>query len=144
METLGVIGLIVILAIFAFVVLGLKYHLIWKGHKRCYTRIQAGRASLSDEAFCNRVGLAPSVIGVVAVIRSKLAEQGRYGPLRIYPEDAFSLHFGLHYDDDVAMLVQEMKLINGYKGYSFPLEEVSSVADFIRVVLKLREPSIQG
>ncbi len=49
-----------------------------------------------------------------------------YDPLRIYPEDKFSPHFGLDYDDDVAMVIQDMKIIKGYRDYSFPLEEIET------------------
>jgi hypothetical protein len=139
METLGVIVLILVLTVLAFAVLGSKYHWVWRGQRRRYLRIQTDRAALSDDEFCRQAGLDPSVVGIVAVVRSKLGECGKCDPLRIYPDDSFYPHFGLAYDDDVAFVVADMGVIPGFHEYSFPLEEVDSVTDFVRVILRLKK-----
>jgi hypothetical protein len=139
METLGVSVLILVLTVLAFAVLGLKYQLVWKRHRRHYLRIQAPRTTLSNYEFCRHTGLDPSVAGIVAAVRSKLGEHGKCDALRIYPDDEFYPHFGLAYDDDVAFVVKDMGVIPGFHEYSFPLEEVDSVTDFVRVILRLKK-----
>jgi hypothetical protein len=139
-QTFGAIALLVLLAL---VVLGFKGHRIWRRQKRVYLEVQADRAVLSDEDFCRLASLDASLVSLVSIIRSKLASFGRYDPLRIYPEDSFSPHFGLEYDDDVAIVVQRMKIIEGYREYSFPLEQVKTVADFIKVVCRLKKEAEQ-
>ena len=104
-----------------------------------YFKIQSNHLPISHEIFCKNLGLDSSFLGIVSIIRSKLAEQGHFDVLRVYPEDKFYPNFGLAYDDDVAMFVQEMKVIKGYKNYYFPLEEVQTVGDFVKVVLRLKK-----
>jgi len=106
--------------------------------------VQSDRASLSDEAFCQQTGLEPLLVPIVSLIRSRLASLGAYDPFRVYPEDDFWPHFRLEYDDDVACFVQGIKVIRGYKDYSFPLQEVDTVADFVRVVWRLKNEAESG
>jgi hypothetical protein len=139
-ETLFVVAMLVI----AVVICGLKDRHVSRGHRKRYLSMQSGRPALSDDEFCRRAGLDPSVAGIVATVRSKLGECGKCDPVRIYPDDGFYPHFGLAYDDDVAFVVGDMGIIPGFHEYSFPLEEVDSVADFVRVILRLKkeaEPS---
>jgi hypothetical protein len=134
---------IVITVILALAVIGLKGYCDWRHTRRRYLRIQANRPPLSDVDFCRKANLELSVVGLVSLVRSKLASLGRYQAARIYPDDDF-FSFGLDYDDDVAMFVQNLKIIEGYKDYSFPLEEVRTVADFVKTVLKLKNENAQA
>lgn len=106
---------------------------------RKYLKIQENHLPLSDEAFCNNLELDASHVQIISIIRSKLAEQGHFDALRIYPDDKFYPHFGLTYDDDVAGFVQDMKIIEGYRENSFPLEEVKTVGDFVKIILRLKK-----
>jgi hypothetical protein len=120
----------------AILVLALKSEWAWRRDKRRYRRMQASRISLADTDFCQRAGLNPSAVNIVSRVRSELASLGGFEPLKIYPEDAFYTHFGLRYDDEVAGFVQGLKIIEGCADCSFPVEEVVTVADFMRVVLR--------
>jgi len=130
---------IVIIVILAFVVLALKYRWIWRQQKKKYAKIQSGRTSLSDETFCTKLQLDASTIRIVSIVRSKLAEQGHYDPLRIYTDDKFYPHFGLTYDDEVGSFVYNMKIIEGYEVDYFPLGEVETVGDFVKTLLRLKK-----
>jgi hypothetical protein len=127
---------IVILALF---VLAVKSYWLWKNQKRSYINIQSRRPPLTDEAFCEKLGVDVSHTKVVSTLRAKISELGGYDPLRIYPDDEFFKRFGLDYDDDAAMFIQETKIINGYRDYSFPLEEIKTVGDFVNTVLRLKK-----
>jgi len=136
-----VTGFITILAIviLALFVLAIKSYWIWKRQKRNYATIQSNRSPITDEVFCEELGLDASCAKIVSILRSKISKLGDYDPLRIYPNDEFYSQFGLDYDDDVAMFLEETKVIEGCREYSFPLEEVKSVGDFIKVVLRLKK-----
>jgi hypothetical protein len=127
---------IVILALF---VLAIKSYWIWKRQKQNYANIQSNRSPITDEVFCEKLGLDTSCSNIVSILRSKISNLGDYDPLRIYPDDEFYSHFGLDYDDDVAMFLQETKVIEGYREYSFPLEEVKTVGDFVKAVFRLKK-----
>jgi hypothetical protein len=139
MKTSSEIAFIVGVVFVAFLVLGFKGAWKWRRYRKRYQTIQEHRAALPNEAFCHQMGLDSSNLGIVSTVRAKLAEPGRYDPLRIYPEDDFYPHFGLNYDDDIAMTVHAMKIIDGYRDYSFPLEEVKTVADFVGVLLRIKQ-----
>lgn len=128
-----------IIVILALCVIALKCHWIWKKRKRQYALLQSSHTPISDEVFCEKLGLDISAVRVISIIRSEIAELGCYDPLRIYPDDTFHPHFGLDYDDDVAILIQKMKIIEGYREYSFPLEEVDTIGDFVKIVLRLKK-----
>jgi hypothetical protein len=138
-DTLAVIVIVAACVALPLISLVLKYHWNWRLRRRRYVSMQATRASLSDEVFCRQAGFDAPLVSVVQPIRPTLASFGGYDPLRIYPEDSFGAQFRLGYDDDVAFVVQNMKIIKGYNDYSFPLEEVDTVADFVRAVWRLKK-----
>ena len=127
---------IVILAIF---ICAWSDRLKRRGQMKKYLKIQSEHLPLSDEVFCKNLQLDSSLVRIISIIRNKLAEQGRFDALRVYPQDTFYPNFGLAYDDDVAMFVQDMKIIESYRKYYFPLEEVQTVGDFVKVVLRLKK-----
>lgn len=106
--------------------------------------MRASRASLSDEAFCRRSGLDASLASLVFSIRSKLVSFGGYDPLRVYPEDRLSHHLHLHHEHHVAMVVEDMNIRRGYDNESFSYKEVDTVADFVRVVWRLKKEAESG
>lgn len=127
-----------------FLVLFTVVIMVWLGdraNRSRYASLQAGRPSLTDEEFCQRAGLHLHTAGLVQDVRIALARRGRgkYEAKRIYPEDEFCGPFDLTYDDDVAGFVEMADLVPGFHQYWFPLEEVSSVADFVRVVQRMKE-----
>jgi hypothetical protein len=132
---------ILAIVIFAFFIFAFKGHWARKRQKRFYANIQSGRTPLTNEAFCEKLGIDLSFAEAVSILRTKIAGLGCYDPLRIYPDDEFYSHFGLNYDDDAAMFLQETKIIKAYRGYSFPLEEVKTIGDFVKVVLRLKKES---
>lgn len=127
----------VLLIVIAVGVVGFKDWCLWKRKHSRYLVKQSDRITLPDEEFCARSGLDESLCGNVAAIRCNLAEYGKCDPTRINPEDSLS-DFALNYDDDVAMLVQKTGIVPGLTDYSFPLEEVDSVADFVKVVVRMK------
>jgi hypothetical protein len=139
MDTLSKTLSFVAVGVIGALMLALKDWFVSWQRQRYYASMQSGRPALSNPEFCERAGLDPSVAGTVAIVRSKLGECGRCDPDRIYPDDRFYPHFGLAYDDDVACVVAEMDVIPGFDEDSFPLEDVESVADFVGVILRLRD-----
>ena len=110
--------------------------------KRRYAALQASRTPITDEEFCRRAGLDLTQGNIVTTTRNALAERGlgRYDATRIYPEDSLNT-FELGYDDDVGWFVEGAQLIPGFHPDSswFPVEEVTSVADFVRVVQRMKD-----
>ncbi len=137
MTTIMIIAGIVLLIAIAVAVVGFKDWCLLKRNHNRYLAKRSDRIALPDEQFCARGGLDESICGIVATIRCNLAEYGKCDPTRINPEDSLS-DFALNYDDDVAMLVQKIGIVPGFKDYSFPLEEVDSVADFVKVVVRMK------
>jgi len=137
-ESLAVLVIIAVCVALPLIGLVLTDHWMERFHRRNYLRMQASRASLSDEAFCRRSGLAASLVSLVFSIRSKVASFDGYDPLRVYPEDSISHHLHLHHEHHVAMVVEDMNIRGGYDNDSFP-NEVDTVADFVRVVWRLKK-----
>ena len=101
-----IVGILVICII---LILFLKDHVVRKRRERNYLHMQSSRTPLSDEEFCRRVGLDPSIADLVHTIRHRLGKESRCDPLRIYPEDSFFDDFGWNYGD-LEMLEDEMDI----------------------------------
>jgi len=111
-------------------VLLLRHHFVRKRRRRDYLRMQANRIPLSDEEFCLKEGLDPSIADVVHTIRQRLAKESRCDPLRIYPDDDFHDDFGWN-QGDLEMLEDDM-------GIHFEIE-CSYVGTFILEIARMRK-----
>jgi hypothetical protein len=140
MHTIMVLIAVVALAI---IILSIRDRLVWRKRIMEYLSTQAGRAVLKDHEFCHQAGIDSSNAATIEIILTKLAEFAHCDASRIRPDDKLS-DFALDYDDDVAMLVQKMGIIPGFRDYSFPLEEVDNVAEFASLVLKMIEDAKEG
>jgi len=141
MHTVLTIIAVVLMVAFAITVLCFRDSLTWRKRNRAYLSKQTERANLTDDQFCCKVGIAPSVSTIIGIVRANLAEFGQCNALKIYPEDTLS-EYGLDYDDDVAMLVRKMGIIPGFTEYSFPLEVVDDVGGFTKLLLIMKEQRI--
>jgi hypothetical protein len=131
-----ILAVVAILAV-ALLVLFIRAHFQAKERDQKYAVKQKDREPLADKDFCLRSGVDPSEEPSITIIRRDLAWFGQCDAPRIYPEDNLG-ELGLDYDDDVAMLVQKMGLIPGFKEFSFPTEDVNTIADFAKIVLRMK------
>ena len=122
-----IVGIFVICII---LILLLRDHFVRKRRRRDYLRIQASRIPLSDEEFCHKEGLDPSIADVVHTIRQRLAKESGCDPLRIYPDDDFYDDFGWN-KGDLEMLEDDM-------GIHFEIE-CSYVGTFILEMARMRK-----
>ena len=122
--TVGILVVCIILLLF------LKDHVNKKRRRRDYLQVQSKRTPLSDQEFCQKVGLDSSVADLIHTIRDRLAKDSGCDPLRIYPDDDFFNDFGWSYG--------EMEMLEGDMDVDLEIE-CSYVGTFILEIVRLRK-----
>ncbi len=133
---LGLVCFALLFLLFRFLESYVASYVANKRRRRNYLHKQSNRTPLSDEEFCQRVGLDPSIADFVHIIRHNLAEDSWCDPLRIYPDDHFEDDFGWYGHENWERLEYDMDFYNlcGAR---------SHIGEFILEVVKRKKESEQ-
>ena len=133
---------VVVIVIVAALVCGFKDMLKDKKHQKTYQNMLNDREAMSDQEFCRLAGLDASDVELVHSLRASFSRFRSVSADMIYPDDSFFEHFGMPWDDTLAMFLHAEGIL--YKhDYWFPNDEINGFSDLVPLVKRMNKETEQ-
>jgi hypothetical protein len=133
---------VVVIVIIAMLILGIRYALKDRREQKAYQRITTDRGTISDEEFCRMANLEESQIPLVHALRISFGLYRDVDADRIYPEDSFFDHFGMPYDDTLAVFLHDEGLLDDHDWW-FPTEDLVVFSDLVHLIEQMNNKTEQ-